>query len=269
MKFQEIDFHVELFKAYLEPTGAQIDYLEMLRKQSKYNRDTFLVKLRFAYDNIQKAYKIEVDHKKSFILNWESEFDLQFPISFFRRYPILTNFVQAFSFEHQINRKTLEDLSYLITSLDVYYGLKKLSKTIGKLKLKEKEEDNELGDIENKFNQMPMEEVRDHFLPLTKLKNRKKEIWMTEEDFKNFLRRSFGMQTNLSKPKINIGYGGKYAIVKLFYQFYGKCQNESLTQDRIKDPFIDLLKNAFDTNDFDDLTNNTFQKRGNKTYDWN
>jgi len=121
--------------------------------------------------------------------------------------------------------------------------------------------------IGNKFNQMKIEDVRNHFLPLIKTKNPKKVIWMTTSDFEIFLKRSFDMQTDLSKPKINLGHGAKYATVKLFYKFYEKCQNEYLTQNRNKDPFVELLKNAFDTSLFNDLTNENF--KGDKSkYEW-
>src|SRR5690606_21297005 len=82
--------------------------------------------------------------------------------------------------------------------------------------------------IENKFNQMPMNEVQDHFKPLTEKKNKKGEIWMTEEHFHNFLKRSFGGKMDLPKPKINIGNRGKFAVVKLFYLYYQKSISEDL-----------------------------------------
>ena len=115
---------------------------------------------------------------------------------------------------------------------------------------------------------MPMEEVRDHFKPLIEKKNPKKKVWMTNEDFDIFLRRSFGRDENLEKPKINLGHGAKYAIVKLFYQFYEKCQIEDYNQNRNKDPFLNLLKDAFLTNEFDDLDTSNF-KGSNSKYEWN
>jgi hypothetical protein len=130
-----------------------------------------------------------------------------------------------------------------------------------------KEEDKELCDIENKFNQMPIDQVRYHFKPLIEKENPKGVIWMSASDFDIFIERSFGMQTDLSKPKINLGHGAKYAIVKLFYGFYDKCQVEFLTQNRNKGPFIELLKKAFDTDIFDDMTNDNFKEKSN--YEWN
>jgi len=266
MKFQEIDFHIELFKAYLEPPGAQIEYLDMLRKESKYNRDTFIIKLKNAFDNIQKAYQMEVDFKRRFIPDIDEKTNLSFSINVFRKHDILIPLANEFVNGHAINRTKLKDLSFLINSLGVYYSLKKIGKSISKLELKKKDE---AQNIENKFNQMPIEEVKSHFLPLIQKKNSKGIIWMSASDFDIFIKRSFGMQTDLSKskPKINLVYGAKYAIVKLFYGFYEKCQIELLTQNRNKGPFIELLKNAFDTSIFDNLTNENF-KRDKSKWEW-
>lgn len=122
--------------------------------------------------------------------------------------------------------------------------------------------------IKNNFNQMPIEEVRSHFKPLIEINNPKGVIWMTNEDFDIFIRRSFGKDESLEKPKINLGHGAKMALVKLFYQFYDKCQNEYLTQDRKKDFFLDLLKNAFNTDIFNNLDNSNFKSKKSMKFEW-
>jgi hypothetical protein len=122
--------------------------------------------------------------------------------------------------------------------------------------------------IEKKFNKMPIEEVRKHLKLLIQKENPTiKKIWMTEGDFEIFMKRSFGGQTELSKPKINIGSTGKYAVVKLFYQFYSKSTDHPYNGDRKKDPFVKLLKDAFENSDFDDLTNDNFKGDKHK-YEW-
>lgn len=120
--------------------------------------------------------------------------------------------------------------------------------------------------LENKFNTMPMVQVRSFFMLLVTKKNKDGIHWMTEEDFEIFLKRSFG-EIELPKPKINIGKAGKCAIKKLFFLFYEECLIESISENNSKDRFIPLLKNAFENNPFDDLTNNSFQKRDSK-YEW-
>lgn len=120
--------------------------------------------------------------------------------------------------------------------------------------------------LENKFNTMPMVQVRSFFKPLVTKKNRDGKHWMTEEDFEIFLKRSFG-KIDLPKPNINFGKSDKGAIKKLFFLFYEECLIESISENNSKDRFIPLLKNAFNTPLFDELTNDTFQKRDSK-YEW-
>jgi len=147
MKFQEIDFYIELFRAYLEPPGTQIEYLEMLRKESKYSRDAFVIKLKNAFDNIQKAYQMEVDFKRRFIPDIDEKTNLSFSINVFRKHDILIPLANEFVNGHAINRTKLEDLSFLINSLGVYYSLKKIGKSISKLELKAQNQNNPLESI--------------------------------------------------------------------------------------------------------------------------
>lgn len=122
--------------------------------------------------------------------------------------------------------------------------------------------------IKNIFNSMPIEQVRDHFKPLIEKENPKKLIWMTNEDFDIFLRRSFGKDGTLEKPKINLGHGAKLALAKLFYQFYEKCQIEDYNQNRNKEPFLNLLKDAFLTEEFQKFETSNFKASKSK-YEWN
>jgi hypothetical protein len=117
----------------------------------------------------------------------------------------------------------------------------------------------------NNFNSLPIDKVINHFNPLIK-KEIKGERWMSNEDFEIFIRRSFGME-KLPKPKIKVGQGTKYALVKLFYQFYEKCLTENISENNKKAPFITLLKEAFDTDSFDDIRSDNFKKRNSK-YEW-
>jgi len=128
--------------------------------------------------------------------------------------------------------------------------------------------DGQNGQLENKFNSMPLEDVKNFFKVLTLKKNPKGKIWMSESDFETFIKRSFGLQTDLEKPSINIGRGGKYALVKLFWMYYNLCQNEDIALNRLKAPYYELLKNAFYTENFDDLRIDNF-KESNSDYDWN
>lgn len=261
----EKDFHIELIKAISEPDQAKWDYLDNLRKQTNLSKGGFIAKLKDANNNIFQAWKsLEMDQnlKLPGVENWS------FPFNSFLYYPHLKDF--STQFQGHINEQHLKNLENFIKLYELRILQKEYLKKAKKAKSsKEKEEsENNEEEIKNTFYSMPFDQIKDHFKPLIEKKNPKGIIWMTNEAFDVFLKRSFEEKINLSKPKINIGFGGKYAIVKLFYQFYNHCQNESLTENRSKNPFIELLKNAFDTKDFDDLTNENF--KGDKSdFDWN
>ncbi|MEX2335803.1 MAG: hypothetical protein WD555_00860 [Fulvivirga sp.] len=127
--------------------------------------------------------------------------------------------------------------------------------------------DDSIADNDNKFNTMPLEDVKNFFKVLTIKRNPKGQIWMNESDFETFIQRSFGDQMDLPKPKINIGGRGKYALVKLFWMYYELCQYEDIASNRLKAPYFELLKNAFDTNTFIDLRSDNFKPSKSK-YNW-
>ena len=112
---------------------------------------------------------------------------------------------------------------------------------------------------------MPIEDVINHFKMLVEKRNKDSKHWITPEDFDVFIRRSFGLKLDLPKPEINIGPAGKYAVVKLFYLFYEKCLN--YMPNNKKEPFVNLLKDAFSTTRFNDLLIDNFKKTKNK-YEW-
>jgi hypothetical protein len=112
---------------------------------------------------------------------------------------------------------------------------------------------------------MPLEKVINHFSPLKFEKNKSKVVWMEKDDFDLFIKRSICMQSQLPKPKINLGYGGKYAIIKLFHIFYSNSVKHYYSVDRKKDLYVELLKDAFNIPDFNNLSNDDF-KGGKSQY---
>lgn len=156
-----------------------------------------------------------------------------------------------------------KELDLYVSKKNEVFALRDFLRGINKLK------SIRLNEFENKFNSMPIEEVREHFRPLTEKKNRISggEIWMAKEDFEIFLRRSFGGETNLPKPKINIGSKGKYAVVKLFHSFYEKTLDHPYNGPREKDPVFNLLKDAFKTSIFDNERKDNFKSDKSK-YPW-
>lgn len=118
----------------------------------------------------------------------------------------------------------------------------------------------------NRFNSMSIEDVRIFFEVLVKKRNNSGKIWMSESGFEIFVRRSFGKE-DLKKPKINLGSRDKMAVVRLFWLFYDRCQNLDLQENRKKIPFLELLKDAFDTNEFEALRSDNFKLDKSK-YVW-
>jgi hypothetical protein len=262
MTFQDIDFHIELFKAFLEPIGSQNEILNRIRKKSGYSKNAFILKLEQAYSNLNEAWKLELGKKRSFI-HPENLEGFGFPISGLNRYPQLIDFSQAF--HGHLTEDNLNQISSLVGSLKIKYMMKDLNNMVFEKSEAEEKPNNQ---FENQFNTMPIEEVRKHFKPLIERKKPNGEMWMTEGDFEIFMKRSFGGQTELPKPKINIGGTGKFAVVKLFYQFYSKSTDHPYNGDRKKDPFVKLLKDAFENSNFNELTNDNFKGDKNKKYEW-
>jgi hypothetical protein len=271
MTFQDIDFHVELYKAYCEPPGAQIEYLNRIRKKGGYKNEGFILKLDEAFKNLEQAFEIELSHKKSRIIDPEFLNSFGFPISGLNRYSVLIPF--STNFTGHISKVTLVHLTELINQFKIHSTVKKVSKILNEIEsnshLQSKTQESDKQDsLKNTFNSMPIEQVRDHFKPLTEKENQNGKIWMSNDDFEIFIQRSFGGNKELSKPKINIGSIGKGAIIKLFHQFYSESYNGYFSL-RNKEPFLNLLKNAFDTIHFEKVRIDNFKGDNSKSqYKW-
>ncbi|MEB2779994.1 hypothetical protein U3A58_06295 [Algoriphagus sp. C2-6-M1] len=258
------DFHIELIYAINEPEEAKWDYLDNLRKESKLSKAGFIAKLKQAKKNIFTAWE---DLEKKSKLRLPDVDDLSFPYNSFLYYPHLKDF--STQFHGHINEQNLKTLENFIRQYELRTLQKEFLKKANKAQSSKDDAEtkkNEEG-IKNIFNSMPIEQVREHFRPLTEKENPKKMVWMTSEDFEIFLSRSFGKVEDLEKPKINLGHGAKLALVKLFYQFYEKSQIEYYSQNRSKEPFLNLLKDAFLTKEFNDLDASNF-KASNSKYEW-
>jgi hypothetical protein len=226
MKFQEIDFHVELFRAYLEPPGAQIDYLDMLRKQSKYKRDAFVIKLKSAFDNIQKAYQMEVD-KKRFILSDDEKTNHSFSINIFKKHDILIPLANEFIIGHTINRTKLEGLGYLVNSLGVYYGFKKIGKSISKLELERKDE---AQNIENKFNPLQSIWMKNPTMTINAFLEKGYDIKLWDEEY------------NLVAKRGAIYGSGKKLLANIYISLKGNSINDNIDHKIIGKFLCDFFK---------------------------
>jgi len=127
MEIQDIDFHIELFKAFLEPIGSQNEILNRIRKKSGYSKNAFILKLEQAYSNLNEAWKLELSKKRSFI-HPENLKGFGFPISGLNRYPQLIDFSQAF--HGHLTEDNLNQISSLVSSLKIKYMRKDLNNMV-------------------------------------------------------------------------------------------------------------------------------------------
>ena len=113
---------------------------------------------------------------------------------------------------------------------------------------------------------MEVKEVVDFFSVLKKPFKGKGKPFLTEEQFNDFIKRSFCGDANTPKPKIHLPQRSKLAVEKLFFIFYDSCRSE-VSYSRNKVDYLNLLKSAFETRAFDNSDEKNF--RINKsTYDW-
>lgn len=111
MTFQEIDYPVLLFKAYLEPVEVRFEYLDLAREKTGYSEKAFLAKLDQALKTLKSAFEDSVnDHKWRLQSNLTN---LGIPISSFNRYQGLQNF--SASFQGRLSGGLLENIdSFLL-----------------------------------------------------------------------------------------------------------------------------------------------------------
>lgn len=113
---------------------------------------------------------------------------------------------------------------------------------------------------------MEVQEVVDFFSVLKKPFKGKGKPFLTEEQFNDFIKRSFCGEVNTPKPKIFLPQRSKLAVEKLFFIYYDRCRSE-VSYSKSKLEYLDLLKTAFDTLAFSNSDEKNF--RINKsTYDW-
>jgi hypothetical protein len=99
--------------------------------------------------------------------------------------------------------------------------------------------------LENKFCRvLSMKMVINHFIVLTKNKNRNSNYYLTQEQFVCFLRKAFLAENEIEKIRIDVGNREKGVIKYLFYRFYEEAMSiESASPNR--DDYIRLLSDNF------------------------
>lgn len=234
MKFQEIDFHVELFKAFLEPKGARLQYLESVRKEIKYKRSAFLIKLKSALDVIQNSYYETYYRNKALILNDEREFELDLPINAFNRVPILKNFSQVFAFSQPVNQRTIEGLNYLVNALEGYYMQKEAIMTNSKDDLKV---------IQNKPNPLESIWLQNAKLSLIDFLDKGFDLGLWDKDY------------NLTAKRGGVYGSEKTLLANAYVSLKGNSINANIDHKKAGELFCEFFKIKIDPN-----TENPFKK---------
>lgn len=127
----------------------------------------------------------------------------------------------------------------------------------------------ELETIKNSKNKflvgMPMQDVVQHFLPLTKVKSKNGNPFLTERQLNLFLKRAFLMDTKVPKQTFNVTGGDKGFVVLRFYEFFSLTVAKYNEYNR-KGKYIELIDNNF-TN-WRRSTIATFFKSGRTKQKW-
>ncbi|WP_291915000.1 hypothetical protein [Chitinophaga sp. CB10] len=104
----------------------------------------------------------------------------------------------------------------------------------------------DLDKIENVFcRQMPISEVKAHFLKLTRSAKNGKPF-LAEEQVYQFIARAFGGNDKLPKQRINYGHGEKRLVISLFAEFFTTASREYEPSAHCKLKYIKLLSDHFE-----------------------
>ncbi|MEX2336347.1 MAG: hypothetical protein WD555_03650 [Fulvivirga sp.] len=141
MKFQEIDFHVELYKAFLEPKEAQFPYLDLVGKKIDYPKKALIAKLEEAYNNIKEAFETQIYLETRELIGDSKNCSMSLPIRMFERYPKLNSFSRSFS--GKLNRSDIEDLGAFLSFYKAIIFIDEVQKEVKKIQKQRKQKKRE------------------------------------------------------------------------------------------------------------------------------
>lgn len=113
-------------------------------------------------------------------------------------------------------------------------------------------------ELKNQFNSMDMKDVESFFSEL-KSPFKNNDPILTEDQFRKFIKRSFCGDNALDRPNINLPHGAPMATVKLFHGYYQLCRRE-LWDQKSKNEYLNLLKDAFNTGAFSRVKEKRFDQ---------
>jgi hypothetical protein len=147
---ENIDFHEKLIRANLEPYGVKLEYLELVRKETKLSKNAFSIKLSQAYNNLFDVYQGELVKAQNIMLTDIKEYN--FPFFYLNKYPGLINVSMIFGFDLMLSEKLLNELLELITLYNEKRILKSVLKEFRNSKpIKEGQESKESNELKNEL----------------------------------------------------------------------------------------------------------------------
>ncbi|GAB4020254.1 hypothetical protein GCM10028808_60780 [Spirosoma migulaei] len=123
----------------------------------------------------------------------------------------------------------------------------------------------------NKFNEMPIEEVRKYFIPLAKKKSlNNSEAFLTEDQVDLFIDKAFCKNENIGILTANLSDGDMEIMGALFYNYYRKCINLGFapTRGKQKEYTLLLTDNFSNYAHLKDSLPTNFNKYENRSKTW-
>ena len=114
----------------------------------------------------------------------------------------------------------------------------------------------------NKFNDMPIKEVREYFGKLYLKKSNNGLAFLEQDKIEVFIKKAFLKEENIEKITINYFKGEKLFVWKLFYEYYIICTDVVSGVEsgkHCRDKYIKLLTDNFTNFIFDDVKRNFYK----------
>lgn len=116
-------------------------------------------------------------------------------------------------------------------------------------------------DLENKFNKVPLIDVKNHFIQLTvKTSKKNGKPHLTKEQLTQFIEIAFldrrNADENKKKIRMNFDRGELHTIRKVFYDFYKTYRSEYESSQSVKEKYVKLLTDNFEGFDYTKIANN-------------
>ncbi|QDK81561.1 hypothetical protein EXU85_24305 [Spirosoma sp. KCTC 42546] len=153
----------------------------------------------------------------------------------------------------------------------IYFFISEINTLTGVLpRIENSAKDSSEEKTDNKFNDMPLSEVKQWFMQLATRTNKDGQHFLTEDQVWQFINRAFlKNKPDSKKLKVNYGRDGKWNFVRLFFDYYWHCtttRRDNLNpldeRPNIRNEYIKLLTDNFEGFNFDEVKKNFSKKIG-------